>query len=59
MYNIQVYPVADIIDTWVFRTGLEQLDFSIAAAVGLLKSAIGMVMVIGVNRLAKVWGESL
>lgn len=39
LYNPQVYPVADIIDTWVFRTGLEQQNFSLGAAVGLFKSA--------------------
>lgn len=54
-YNIQVYPVADIIDTWVFRTGIEQLNFSLAAAVGLFKSVIGLVLVIAANRLARRW----
>ncbi|XID92666.1 ABC transporter permease [Paenibacillaceae bacterium WGS1546] len=59
MYNISVYPTADIIDTWVFRTGLEQLNFSLAAAVGFFKSAVGLVLVIGANRLAKRWGENV
>ncbi|QNK60223.1 sugar ABC transporter permease [Paenibacillus sp. PAMC21692] len=59
LYNVQVYSVADIIDTWVFRTGLERMNFSLAAAVGLFKSIIGFVLVIGSNRLAKRWGEGL
>ncbi|PYI55957.1 ABC transporter permease [Paenibacillus flagellatus] len=59
MYNIHVYPVADIIDTWVFRTGLEQMNFSLAAAVGLFKSAIGLLLVLGSNRLAKRWGGQI
>ncbi|MFD2334605.1 ABC transporter permease [Cohnella sp. GCM10020058] len=59
MYNIQVYPVADIIDTWVFRTGLEQLNFSIAAAVGLFKSLVGFVLVVSANQVAKRWGEQI
>lgn len=59
LYNIQVYPVADIIDTWVFRTGLTQLNFSLAAAVGLFKSAIGFVLVLVSNRIAKRWGEGI
>lgn len=58
-YNVQVYPVADIIDTWVFRTGLEQLNFSLAAAVGLFKAVIGLVLVILANRLAKRWDGQL
>ncbi|MFD0669964.1 ABC transporter permease [Cohnella sp. GCM10027633] len=59
MYNPQVYPVADILDTWVYRTGLEQMSFSLAAAVGLFKSAIGLVLVILSNSLAKRWGGGI
>lgn len=59
MYNTQVYEVADIIDTWVYRTGLQQTNFSLASAVGLFKSVIGMVLVLSVNRIAKRWGESI
>jgi putative aldouronate transport system permease protein len=59
MYNIQVYPVADIIDTWVYRTGLQQLNFSLASAVGLFKSIIGFVLVLGTNQLAKRWGGQI
>lgn len=59
LYNLQVYPVADIIDTWVFRTGLHQLNFSLAAAVGLFKSAIGFVLVLTTNQIAKRWGEGI
>lgn len=55
MYNTHVYSVADIIDTWVFRVGLEEFNFSLAAAVGLFKSVIGFVLVIGANRLSKRW----
>lgn len=58
-YNVQVYPVGDIIDTWVFRTGLEQLNFSLAAAVGLFKAAIGLVLIVVANRLAKRWDGQL
>jgi putative aldouronate transport system permease protein len=59
MYNIQVYPVSDIVDTWVFRTGLEQWNFSLASAVGLFKSAISLVLVLAANRIASKWGEGI
>lgn len=59
LYNIQVYQVADILDTWVFRTGLQQLNFSLGAAVGLFKSLIGMVLVVSSNQLSKKWGEGI
>jgi len=54
--NARVYEVGDIIDTWVFRRGIEQLDFSIAAAVGFFKSVVGFVLVLGANKLAKKLG---
>lgn len=58
-YNVQVYPVADIIDTWVFRTGLEDLNFSLAAAVGMFKSLVGLSLVLLANRLARRWDGQL
>lgn len=51
--NARVYETGDIIDTWVFRRGLENLEFSLATAVGLFKGAIGLILVIGANKLAK------
>ncbi|MBO9609495.1 MAG: sugar ABC transporter permease [Paenibacillaceae bacterium] len=55
MYNVHVYPVADIIDTWVFRVGLVDMNFSLATAVGLFKTLIGIVLIVGANRLARRW----
>ena len=51
--NARVYETGDIIDTWVFRRGLENLEFSLATAVGLFKGMIGLILVIGANKLAK------
>ncbi len=45
LYNPLVYSTGDILDTWTYRTGLINLQFSLATAVGLLKSAIGFVMI--------------
>lgn len=59
MYNVHVYPVADIIDTWVFRVGLVDMNFSLATAVGLFKTLIGIVLIVGANRLAKRWEGSI
>lgn len=59
LYNVQVYPVADILDTYVFRTGLEQLNFSLASAIGLFKSVIGLILVLMANKIARRWGEGI
>lgn len=45
LYNPLVYSTGDIIDTWVYRTGLLSLQFSLATAVGLLKSVVGFVFI--------------
>lgn len=59
MYNTQVLSVADIIDTWVYRTGMTQWNFSLASAVGLFKSVIGTLLLVSLNQVARRWGESL
>lgn len=59
MYNTQVLSVGDIIDTWVYRTGLRQWNLSLASAVGLFKSLIGTTLLVSLNALARRWGESL
>lgn len=56
--NARVYEVGDIVDTWVYRYGFERLEFGVAAAMGVFKSVVGLVLVIGANRLAKKIGGS-
>ncbi|MBP1995576.1 ABC transporter permease [Paenibacillus eucommiae] len=56
--NARVYDVGDILDTWIFRRGIEQMEFSVPAAMGVFKSIIGLILVIGANRLAKKVGGS-
>lgn len=53
LYSLPVYGVGDIIDTWVYRQGILQFQFSLATAVGLFKGVIGLVLIIVSNRLAR------
>jgi putative aldouronate transport system permease protein len=47
LYSPLVYSTGDIIDTYVFRIGIEQAQFSIGAAVGLFRSVVtGILMLI-------------
>lgn len=57
MYNGAVSEVAEVFDTYVYRTGIEQGDFSYSTAVGLFKSVIGLVLVVVANRLVKRMGQ--
>ena len=45
IYNQAVYSTGDIIDTWVYRVGLNDLQYSLAMAVGLLKSVVGFLLI--------------
>lgn len=45
LYSPQVYESGDIIDTFVYRLGLLQAQFSVATAVGLFKSVVSLVFV--------------
>lgn len=49
MYNDAVLSVADIIDTYVYRQGIINMDYSFTTAVGLFKNAIGFVLVMITN----------
>ena len=55
----QVNSVSEIIDAWVFKEGLQRMNYSLASAVGLLKSVIGMIMVLSTNKLARRWDKAL
>ncbi len=60
LYQPATYETADIISTYVFRTGMEQGNYSLAAAVGLFNSVIGFALVMGANKLSnKVTGSGL
>ncbi|MCU6796084.1 sugar ABC transporter permease [Paenibacillus sp. WQ 127069] len=57
MMNGAVSEVAEVFDTYVYRLGIRQGQFSFTTAVGLFKSVIGLILVILSNRLAKRFGE--
>ena len=57
MSNPMVISVADIIDTYVFRVGLQQGDHGLAAAAGLFKTFIAAIMVFTADRAAKMFGQ--
>jgi putative aldouronate transport system permease protein len=57
LYSVPVYSVGDIIDTWVYRQGILQFQFSLATAVGFFKGAIGLVLILVSNRIAKRFAQ--
>ena len=57
LYSPSVYQVADIIDTYVYRSGLLGRQYSFAAAVGLLKSVLALVLLLIANKVAQKVGQ--
>ncbi len=49
--------VGEIFDTYVYTAGIQNGQFSYAAAVGMFKGLVGLVLVVGANKLAKKLGE--
>jgi len=53
LYSGPTYETGDVIQTFVYRRGLVDADFSYAAAVGIFQSVIAFALVIGANYLSK------
>lgn len=57
MQNSLVSEVSDVFDTYVYRVGIQQSEFSYSTAVGLFKSVVGLILILGSNWLAKKFGN--
>ncbi|WP_349305740.1 ABC transporter permease subunit [Bacillus sp. FJAT-49711] len=57
LYSPLVYDVADIIDTYVYRRGIQEANYSLATAAGLFKSIIALVLIVTANKIVKKFGE--
>ena len=56
LYNPAVYEVADVFETYVYRAGVIQSQFSYTTAVGLFKSVVSLILVIISDKVAKKLG---
>lgn len=52
MQNAAVYNVSEILDTFTYKLGFGQGDYATGTVAALFKSAIGLVLVLTVNKLA-------
>ena len=57
LYSTHVYDVADIIDTYVYRMGIENADYSFSTAAGMFKSVVAFILIVVVNQIAKKTGN--
>ena len=60
MMNDSVISVVDILDTYVYRIGLLNMQYSFSTAASLFKGAIGLILILGTHLAAKrVSGKGL
>ena len=57
LYNPLVYEVADVIDTYIYRSGILEGNYGYAGAVGLFKNVAGLVLVLGVNEVVRRYSD--
>lgn len=57
LYSPQVYQSGDILDTFIYRLGIEDAQYSMSTAVGLLKSVISLVLISIGYKLAEKYGD--
>ena len=58
LYSPSTYSTADIISTYVYRMGIIKQKIGFSTAVGLFNSVISLSLVLGVNKLSKVYTET-
>ncbi|MGI6692013.1 MAG: ABC transporter permease [Christensenellales bacterium] len=57
LYSALVYDVADIIDTYVYRIGIEKSDYSFSTAAGMFKSVVAFILIVSFNYFARKSGS--
>ena len=57
LYNPSTYITGDIIDTYVYRVGLGNMQYSYSAAVGLFKNIIGLTLILTSNAIVKRFSD--
>ncbi len=58
LYQPATYSTADVISTYVYRTGMLMQDFGLATAVGLFNAVVGFILVYSANKWSKKITES-
>ena len=52
-YNPSVYDVADIIQTYVYRLGIGQMNLPLSTALGLFNSVVALILIVSSNAVSR------
>ncbi len=53
LYNERVYKTADVLDTFIYRLGILDSQYALSTAIGMVKSAIGSVLLVANYKIAE------
>ena len=53
LYQPATYQTADVVNTWIYRQGLQGGQYDLAAAAGLFNAVVAFVLVIGANTISR------
>lgn len=57
MYSPLVYSVGDVLDTYAYRVGLVEFNFSYSTAINLFKNGVGIILLLVVNNSMKKYNQ--
>ncbi|MGJ8610316.1 MAG: ABC transporter permease [Octadecabacter sp.] len=58
LYQPSTYATADVVNTYIYRQGLQNGQYDFAAAAGLFNAVVAFVLVIGANTIAKRYSRT-
>lgn len=59
LQNTAVLEIAEVISTFMYKVGIQQANFSLATAMGLFESMVGLVLVLSANKLARRFDQGM
>lgn len=59
LQNSLVYDTSEILDTYIYKASFKGGQYAIGAAAGLFKSIIGLIFVVGTNKIAKRFDQEV
>ena len=58
LYQPSTYATADVVNTYIYRQGLQNGQYDFAAAAGLFNAVVAFVLVIGANTISKRYSRT-
>lgn len=58
LYSVSTYEVADVMSSHIYRSGLVQGEYSYSAAIGLINSIVGFLMILCANAVSRRFAQT-